>query len=136
MGAVSEDRADGQITGINITPLVDVVLVLLIIFMATAPLIQRRALNVNVPRAAHHERRATRALAVLFTEDRRVLVEKESLALDQVSGALRRRLRVEPDLQVSVAAEAGLPYGEVVALLDEVRGAGVKKVALEVRAKK
>ncbi len=59
--AASPDDNGGLITGINVTPLVDVVLVLLIIFMATAPLIARRAIAVNVPRAATGER-ATAAL--------------------------------------------------------------------------
>ena len=59
----SPDDADGPITGINVTPLVDVVLVVLIIFMATAPMIARRAIKIEVPRVAKSDKAATDALA-------------------------------------------------------------------------
>ena len=130
----SEEKSDGLITGINVTPLVDVVLVLLIIFMATAPLIAKRALAVNVPRAATGER-ASASLQVTLTADQKILLEKSSYDLAGLLLELKNRQMLEPDLRLTVAAEGGLPYSAVVDLLDTIRAAGVKRVALEVRPK-
>ncbi len=132
--AGSEEKTDGLITGINVTPLVDVVLVLLIIFMATAPLIAKRALTVNVPRSATGER-ASASLQVTLTADRKVLLEKSLFDLAGLLLELKNRQALEPDLRLTVAAEEGLPYSAVVELLDTIRSAGVKSVALEVRPK-
>ncbi|MBK6879571.1 MAG: biopolymer transporter ExbD [Elusimicrobia bacterium] len=133
MGA-STDDTNGLITGINVTPLVDVVLVLLIIFMATAPLIARRAVAINVPRAATGER-ATAALRVSYAADRTLLLEKTAFTLVTLAAELKSRRQLEPELNLAVAADAGLPYEAVMELLDTIRGAGVKKVALEVASK-
>ena len=133
MGASPEENG-GLITGINVTPLVDVVLVLLIIFMATAPLIARRAVAVNVPRAATGER-ATAALRVTYAADRTLLLEKTTFTIEALAAELKDRRRLEPGLSLSVAADAGLPYEAVMELLDTIRAAGVKKVALEVASK-
>ncbi|MBK7544447.1 MAG: biopolymer transporter ExbD [Elusimicrobia bacterium] len=133
MGA-STDDTNGLITGINVTPLVDVVLVLLIIFMATAPLIARRAVAINVPRAATGER-ATAALRVSYAADRTLLLEKTAFTLVALAAELKSRRQLEPELNLAVAADAGLPYEAVMELLDTIRGAGVKKVALEVASK-
>lgn len=133
MAASGEDTG-GLITGINVTPLVDVVLVLLIIFMATAPLIARRAVSVNVPRAATGER-ATAALRVTYAADRTLLLEKTPFTLAALAAELKSRRQLEPELNLAVAADAGLPYEAVMELLDTIRGAGVKKVALEVASK-
>jgi biopolymer transport protein ExbD len=124
-----------MITGINVTPLVDVVLVLLIVFMATAPLVHRRVLNVSVPRTAHNERKAAATVQVFMTEAREVYIEDEKHTPETVGGALQTRLRLDPALHISVAADKSIPYGEVVSLLDVIRSAGVKKVALDVQAK-
>lgn len=132
--AGAEEKSDGLITGINVTPLVDVVLVLLIIFMATAPLIAKRALTVNVPRSATGER-ASASLQVTLTADRKVLLEKSLFDLAGLLLELKNRQALEPDLRLTVAAEEGLPYSAVVELLDTIRSAGVKRVALEVRPK-
>src|SRR5262245_5562580 len=116
--------------------MVDVVLVLLIIFMATAPLIHRRAVNVNVPATSQNSPKATKAITVFFSGDNRILVDKNEVKAEALAPEFKRLLLLDPTMAVMVAAEAGLPYGEVVELLDNVRAAGVKKVALEVRAKK
>jgi biopolymer transport protein ExbD len=136
MAGTRAEDSEGPITGINVTPLVDVVLVLLIIFMATAPLIHRRALQVNVPKAAHSEAKATAALQVQMNAAREIYADKDRVDRGRLEGLLRERLALEPSLHVSVAADETIPYGEVVDLLDVVRGAGVKKVALEVRTKR
>lgn len=132
--AASEENAEGLITGINVTPLVDVVLVLLIIFMATAPLIAKRALTVSVPRAATGER-ASASLQVTLTADQKILLESSLFDLAGLLHELKKRQAHEPELRLTVAAEEGLPYGAVVELLDTIRTSGVKRVALEVRPK-
>lgn len=134
MGA-SADNNSGPITSINVTPLVDVVLVILIIFMATAPLLQKKALNVNVPKAANPETKATATLQVQYTADKQITIEGDVFALGAVAQELKRRMLLDAALHVAIAADQGLPYGEVVELLDVIRGAGVKKVALEVKQK-
>lgn len=132
--AASEENTEGLITGINVTPMVDVVLVLLIIFMATAPLIAKRALTVNVPRAATGER-ASASLQVTLTADQKIMLESSSFDLAGLFHELKKRQALEPELRLTVAAEEGLSYGAVVELLDTIRSSGVKRVALEVRPK-
>jgi biopolymer transport protein ExbD len=127
-----DDRRGEPVTGINVTPMVDVVLVLLIIFMATAPLLQKRALNVSIPKSSQGEKKATATLQLFYTADREVVMESDKVTPDALAGALAARLRLDPGLHVSIAADKSLPYGEVVGLLDVVRKAGVKKVALDV----
>jgi biopolymer transport protein ExbD len=135
LGGLAEKERSSLITGINITPLVDVVLVLLIIFMATAPLIHRRTLQVNVPKAKHNEPKATAALQIQYTEAREILLDGKSFTPEDLTRELTLRFRTDPALHVSVAADRALPYGDVVELLDAVRGVGVRKVALEVKSR-
>jgi len=123
------------ITGINVTPLVDVILVLLIIFMATAPLLHRRALRVSVPRAARSERQATQTLRVELSAQRRLSLDGRSLSLADLLRELGRIVAHEPGSHVALAADEGLPYGEVVHVLDEIRRAGVRRIGLEVRSR-
>ena len=136
MGAGGSNDASGMITSINVTPLVDVVLVLLIIFMATAPLIQKKTLTVNVPKAAHAEPKATKALTLYFTAQKTVAIEDKVLSLEEIIPTLQNRLRLDPSLAVSLAADETLAYGNVIELLDAVKASGVKKVALEMRSKR
>ena len=126
------DNDEGPITAINVTPLVDIILVVLIIFMATAPLIQRRVLKVDVPKAAHHERAATEALQIVFNAKREIQLSGKPVSPQQLSAYLSRAVASEPELHVTMSADRGLAYGEIVGLLDLVRGAGVRKIGLEV----
>lgn len=129
------DDADGPITGINITPLVDVVLVVLIIFMATAPMIARRAIRVEVPRVAKSDKSATDALAVALNGKRELTLSGKPVTLDDLKKSLSAATAAKPDQPVTLSADKSLLYGEVAELLDAVRSAGVKKVGLEVQRK-
>ena len=132
-GSSQEDNQ--PILGINVTPLVDVVLVLLIIFMVAAPLMQKKALNINVPKVAHTETKATEALQVFYGADRTLYIEKQEIPRDALAAELKRRAQLDPALRISVSADQSIPYGDVVALLDQVRDAGITKVALDVSQK-
>ena len=126
---------DGPITGINITPLVDVVLVVLIIFMATAPMIARRAIRVEVPKVAKSEKSATDALAVALNDKRELTLSGKPTTLAELKRVLTAAIAAKPEQAVSLSADKTLPYGDVAELLDAVRSSGIKKVGLEVRRK-
>lgn len=126
---------DGPITGINVTPLVDVVLVVLIIFMATAPMIARRAIRVEVPKVAKSDKSATDALAVALSAKRELTLSGKPTTLDELKKVLSAAIAARPEQAVSLSADKTLSYGDVAELLDTVRSAGVKKVGLEVRRK-
>lgn len=123
---------DGAITSINVTPLVDIILVVLIIFMATAPLIQRRAIKVDVPKAALNERAAVEALQIAYNAKRELTLSGKKVSEDEMAKMLKAAVFSQPQVHVTLSADKTLPYGEIVRLLDRVRGAGVRKVGLEV----
>ena len=129
------DDADGPITGINVTPLVDVVLVVLIIFMATAPMIARRAIRVEVPKVSKSDKSATDALAVTLNGQHELTVSGKPTTMGELKKFLSAATAAKPDQAVTLSADKTLPYGDVAELLDTVRSAGIKKVGLEVRRK-
>lgn len=123
---------DGAITAINVTPFVDIILVVLIVFMATAPIIQRRAIKVDVPKAAHHERAAVEALQIAYNGKKELTLAGRKIGEDDLMKVLKSAVFSQPQVHVTLSADKALPYGEIVRLLDRVRGAGVRKVGLEV----
>jgi biopolymer transport protein ExbD len=126
------DTVEGPITSINVTPLVDIILVVLIIFMATAPLIQRRAIKVDVPKAAQHERAATDAVQISYNAKRELALAGKTMSLPELSSRLRAATAANPDLHATFSADKALPYGDIVSVLDALRAAGVRKIGLEV----
>ena len=124
-----------SISGINIAPFVDVILVLLIIFMATAPLIQRRAITVNVPQAANTQPKATTTIKVVYNDKKELYLEDEKILPEELENQLKIMVKADPVLHVALLADQGNSYGDVVGLLDIIRASGVKKLALEVRPK-
>ena len=129
------ETQEPAITGINVTPLVDILLVVLIIFMATAPLIHNRAMKVDLPKAAQHEKAATEALQVLFNARREIYLSGKRMTAEELGRTLKALTSLSADVRVALRADRAIPYGEIVGLLDAVRGAGVRKIGLEVKAK-
>ncbi len=123
------------ITDINVTPLVDVALVLLVIFMAAAPLIHQKALNLALPKATRPQARPSPAVRLMMGSDRRLSLEGRLIETSRLAFELAALLRQDPALKLSLAADESVPYGEVVEILDQARGAGVKSLSLEMRPK-
>lgn len=126
---------DSAITGINVTPLVDIILVVLIIFMATAPLIHNRAMKVDLPKASQHEKAATEALQVMLNAQHEIYLSGKRVTAEELGRILKGMSAASGDVRVALRADQVIPYGEIVALLDVVRGAGVRKIGLEVKPK-
>jgi biopolymer transport protein ExbD len=126
---------EAAITGINVTPLVDIILVVLIIFMATAPLIHNRAMKVDLPKAAKHEKAATEAVQVVYNAQKEITLSGRRVTEAQLGAELAALVSREADIRVALRADRNLSYGDIVQILDLVRGSGVHKIGLEVKAK-
>jgi biopolymer transport protein ExbD len=113
---------------INVTPLVDVMLVLLTIFMVTAPFILQ-SVKVKLPQTAPVAALpAAKSLIVTVQADGRALLGREPTELEALEGALGAELKRAPDLSVQLRADAGVPYGRVTEVMAAISRAGVVKL--------
>jgi biopolymer transport protein TolR len=129
--SLPQDDEDG-ITSINITPLVDVFLVLLILVMISSSLLDHREIPVSVPKAANAGDKAPKASGVALDSTGKVYLDGVSADSASLDRALREMVEADSSHQVLIAAHKGLPFEEVTRLLDQVRGAGVRKYAFKV----
>lgn len=134
MGAKWSD-SDEAISDINVVPLVDIILVVLIIFMVTAPMFIKPTINVNLPKAASGDQTAPSKLNIALTADGRInmngtFVDEAAVQQKAVDEAAKN-----PDVQAIISADKDVPHGRVVSVLDIVKGAGVKKFAISIDKK-
>jgi biopolymer transport protein TolR len=117
-------------TDINVTPLVDVMLVLLIIFMVTAPLIQS-GVKVDLPKAsAQQMEHSEEKLVLTITRDRRVLLGTTEIPPAELETKLRTNARIQKDKELYLHADRSLPYGQVVEIMAVARRAGVESLGM------
>ncbi len=130
--AGSSHDDDDTITGINVTPLVDVTLVLLIIFMVTASFIVAPAVKVELPQVSKADEPPSRSLHFLVDQSGAVYLNDKRVEESKVLGLVQKEVAANADVQVLVSADKKVAYGDVIRLLDLVRSAGVKKFAISV----
>lgn len=119
---------DGIIQGINVTPLVDIVLVLLIIFMVTAKMVVQPAVPLDLPEAKKGEELQT-VFAVTLPKDGSVLVDGEAIPDGQLLELARAALADEPELRAVIQADGDVPHRRVIGVLDRLKEAGIARVA-------
>src|ERR1700674_5583853 len=117
-------------TDINVTPLGDVMLVLLIIFMVTAPLIQS-GVKVDLPKAsAQQMEHSEEKLVLTITRDRRIFLGDAEIRGDELEQKLSSNARIQKDKELYLHADRSLPYGQVVEVMAVARRAGVESLGM------
>jgi biopolymer transport protein ExbD len=135
MAGGSLDQDDGEITGINVTPLVDVMLVLLIVFMVTSTYIVQQSIQVQLPKADSGENTPkVKNLAFVIDKSGAIFLDGKAITLDQIAGRVQSEKAADPriQLQALVAADKETPHGYVVGLIDAVRRQGITDLAINV----
>jgi biopolymer transport protein TolR len=123
---------DELISGINVTPLVDITLVLLIIFMVTATYIVRASVEVELPRAAHGGESVGTLLAVVLTKDGEVYLDGVLRDEAQLVARTREAVAKDGNARVIISADRAASHGSVVRVIDLVKDAGVTKFAIQI----
>ena len=129
------DSGDDIISEINIVPMVDVILVVLIIFMVTAPMIMKPSININLPKAATGEATVPSKLNITLTVDGKINLDGKIVDDTEVQKLALEEVKKNPEIQAIIAADKDVPHGRVVSVLDIVKGAGVKKFAISIDKK-
>ena len=129
----SKGRGRGMISGINVTPLVDVVLVLLIILMVSANYIVSRTLKVDLPKTASSDGAPDKPNAVVLTREGKLLWNDEQVTEQKLTAALKAVAVKDAEATLVVSADSKVEHGAVVHLLDVARGAGISRFAINVQ---
>jgi biopolymer transport protein ExbD len=125
----SIQNTDDEITGINVTPLVDVTLVLLIVFMVTAKLIAGQGIPLDLPKAKTAGATQT-VLSVSIDAQGGVLANGSKVSSDdELKSRAKSALEANPELRTVIAASSNASHGKVMHVLDTVRDAGITRVA-------
>jgi biopolymer transport protein TolR len=128
-GGEALGRARGSLAEINIIPLVDVVLVLLLVFMLTAPMMYR-GIDVNLPKTSSRPTAVEERLVLTITKERLIYINDRALPLATLEPRLRELIKDRADKTIFIKADKDLAYGYVVETMDRVRRAGVDRVGM------
>ncbi len=125
----NDRRAGSALSEINITPFVDVVLVLLVIFLITAPMLVR-GIDVNVPRSESRNTEPDERLVVSITKDRAVFLDEQRIELPRLEKVLAGLKERNPSATIYIKADQDVPYGVVIEVMDAAKKAGIDKLGM------
>jgi biopolymer transport protein TolR len=133
MAIDGSQREGGTISQINVTPLVDVMLVLLVIFMVTAPIIQQ-GVQVNLPQAkAGAITGSEELLVVTIAKNGKVYLNDNTMSLEELGKKLRAIRKLQADKQVYLRADQDVRYGVVMKTIAEIKQAGIERLGMVTR---
>ena len=125
----SNGRTQTALADINITPLVDVVLVLLIIFMVTAPILQS-GIEVNVPKTRTVKEITEERMVISIDKQQRVFLGNDSININEIGAKLQQKVR-DPSRQfIFVRADEDVPFGAFATVMDAVKSSGITNVSI------
>ena len=126
----SNGRTQTSIADINITPLVDVVLVLLIIFMVTAPGVLQSGIELNVPRTRTVKEITEERMVISINKQQRVFLGNDAININEIGATLKKKIRDPQHGAIFVRADEDVPFGAFATVMDAVKQAGISNVSI------
>lgn len=133
MGAGSDKHEDGIISDINITPMVDIILVLLVIFMVTANFLKKESININLPKVASADPNIKESKQVAVTREGKLFLEGRAVTEAGLVDEMTREAKYRPNMRVTLSADENLSYGTVSKVMGLLRRCGITRMALSVK---
>ena len=124
-----ESRHRRFLAEINVIPLVDVVLVLLVIFMVTAPMLHR-GLDINLPQSKSNTVKSEERLVVTIERDQRLYLDNDRISVGQLEKRLRAAKERNAAVSVYLRADRDVPYGTVIRVMDGVKRSGIERLGM------
>jgi|ERR1700719_2407110 biopolymer transport protein TolR len=125
----SNGRTQTSLSDINITPLVDVVLVLLIIFMVTAPVLQS-GIELNVPKTRTVKEITEERLVVSINKQQRVFLGNDPVNINEIAARIKQKIRDPQHQAIFVRADEDVPFGAFATVMDAVKSSGITNVSI------
>jgi biopolymer transport protein TolR len=126
---IFETRHRRFLAEINIIPLVDVVLVLLVIFMVTAPMLYR-GMDITLPTSTSNTIKPEERIVLTIERDQKLYMDKDAVSPVELEGKLRAARQRNAEVSVFLRADRDVPYGTVVLVMDTVKKAGIEKLGM------
>ncbi len=126
---IFESRHRRFLSEINIIPLVDVVLVLLVIFMVTAPMLHR-GIDLTLPSSTSNTIRPEERLIITIEPDETIYLDKDRVSVIELRKRLKTAKAGNPAVSVYLRSDQRIPYGRIVQIMDEVKGAGIERLGM------
>ncbi len=122
-------RTESSLSDINVTPFVDVVLVLLVIFMITAPILQS-GVEVAVPKTRTVKEISEERLVISIDRQQRVYLGNDAININQIGARLREKIRDPERQSIYLRADENVPFGAFATVMDAVKQAGISNVSI------
>lgn len=133
-GTAKNSDEDALVTDINVTPLVDIMLCLLVIFMVTTTYVVADSIKVDLPNAASGETTTPSTLAIMFTKERKLFLNGAETTEAELRRVVKDEVTKNKDTQAIIGADRVVSHGEVIHLIDLVKVEGITKFALNIEA--
>ena len=129
MAFTSNGKTQSSLADINVTPLVDVVLVLLIIFMVTAPILQS-GIDVNVPKTRTVKEITEERVVISIDKSQRVYLGNDPININDIGNKLRQKIRDPRGQAIFVRCDENVPFGAFATVMDAVKATGITNVSI------
>lgn len=133
MGQKTNNDDNDLISDINIVPFVDILLVILIIFMVTAPVVMRPSLKIQLPEASSGDKTDYTPFQLAVSSKEEITLNGEPVAFNNLKALAEAFIANNPTGQAVISADEKVPHGDVIAILDQIKLGGIKKLGLSIR---
>jgi biopolymer transport protein ExbD len=135
-GSMHGGDSDEPIAEINVVPLVDIILVVLIIFMVTAPLVLKPTIEMNLPQASSGEQKqAPKTLEILISKTGSLYYDGKEVNIDQLKEQVSTEAQANADSSVILTADKDVTLDGLTPVIDAIKSAGIKKLGFSVKSK-